>query len=102
MIKYFTKQDLIRLNNKSIKNNKNRTLKSVFINKLPDNKVFPIIFDIVHNDHELRTQILFSENPNNTAFLDIDFKDYEKLPEVKEMEKTNPLNAVTHNLRGIF
>ena len=78
MTKYFTKKELMRVNNKSIEANRNRTLEPSYLNKLDDKLLFPIVFNMIHNDIEMRTSIQLSDKDN--GFLDMDFKDYDKLP----------------------
>jgi hypothetical protein len=78
MTKYFTKKELMRVNNKSIEANRNRTLEPSYLKKLDDKLLFPIVFNMIHNDIEMRTSIQLSNTAN--GFLDMDFKDYDKLP----------------------
>ena len=78
MTKYFTKKELMRVNNKSIEANRNRTLEPSYLKKLDDKLLFPIVFNMIHNDIEMRTSIQLSDKDN--GFLDMDFKDYDKLP----------------------
>ena len=78
MTKYFTKKELMRVNNKSIEANRNRTLEPSYLEKLDDKLLFPINFNMIHNDTEMRTRIQLSDKDN--GFLDMDFKDYDKLP----------------------
>jgi len=78
MTKYFTKKELMRVNNKSIEANRNRTLEPSYLKKLDDKLLFPIVFNMIHNDIEMRTRIQLSDKDN--GFLDMDFKDYDKLP----------------------
>ena len=78
MTKYFTKKELMRVNNKSIKANRNRTLEPSYLKKLDEKLLFPINFNMIHNDTEMRTRIQLSDKDN--GFLDMDFKDYDKLP----------------------
>ena len=78
MTKYFTKKELMRVNNKSIEANRNRTLEPSYLKKLDDKLLFPIVFNMIHNDIEMRTRIQLSDKDN--GFLDMDWKDYDKLP----------------------
>jgi len=78
MTKYFTKKELMRVNNRSIKANRNRTLEPSYLKKLDEKLLFPIVFEFPHNDVEMRTRIQLSDKDN--GFLDMDFKDYDKLP----------------------
>ena len=82
--KYYTKSELIRLNNKSIKENKNQSLNSKMIKKLNPKYIYPVMFAHLNNDEEMRTIILFDEN-NNQGILDISINDYNKLNTVKKL-----------------
>ena len=78
MTKYFTKKELMRVNKRSIKANRNRTLEPSYLEKLDEKLLFPIVFELPHNDIEMRVSIQLSDTAN--AFLDVDWKDYDKLP----------------------
>ena len=78
MTKYFTKKELMRVNKRSIKANRNRTLEPSYLEKLDEKLLFPIVFEFPHNDVEMRARIRLSDTAN--AFLDMDWKDYDKLP----------------------
>ena len=84
MIRYLTKKTLIELNNKAIKNNKNRTLEPTLLDKLSDTLKFPIVFSMVHNFEEIRAVIQISGKSGNSICLDLDFKDYKKIHKIKE------------------
>jgi hypothetical protein len=89
MIRYLTKKTLIELNNKAIKNKKNRTLEPYLLNKLSDTLKFPIVFSMVHNDCEIRAVIRISSNSYSSVCLDLDFKDYNKIHKIEENHATN-------------
>ena len=76
--KYFTKEELIKLNKKSIKEKRNRNLVESYVNKLPKNTVFPITIAFVHNEQEMRTIIILDDKGSHGQ-LDISFKDYKNL-----------------------
>ena len=78
MTKYFTKKELMRVNKRSIKANRNRTLEPSYLKKLDEKLLFPIVFEFPHNDVEMRVSVHLSNTDN--GFLDMDFKDYDKLP----------------------
>jgi|TARA_R100001198_G_scaffold86282_1_gene60908 hypothetical protein len=82
MTKYLTKRDIIRLNNKAIRTKKNRSIRPDNYKVLRDTFKYPIIFSLVHNDIEMRVNILFggAVGKLETFWLDMDFKDYDKLP----------------------
>ena len=84
MIRYLTKKTLIELNNKAIKNRKNRTLEPTLLSKLSDTLKFPIVFSMVHNFEEIRAVIQISGKSGNSICLDLDFKDYKKIHKIKE------------------
>tara|TARA_Y100000310_G_scaffold235485_1_gene238550 strand:- start:248 stop:520 length:273 start_codon:yes stop_codon:yes gene_type:complete len=84
MIRYLNKKNLIELNDKAIKNKKNRTLEPHLLNKLSDTLKFPIVFSMVHNDSEIRAVIQISSNSACAVCLDIDFNDYKKIHKIKE------------------
>ena len=82
--KYYTKSELIRLNNKSIRENRNQSLNSEKVKNLNPKYIYPVMFADLHNDKEMRTIILFDEN-NNQGILDISINDYNKLNTVKKL-----------------
>ena len=88
MMKYFTKKDLIKINNNSIKNKRNRTLEPTLLDKLSDTLKFPIVFSMVHNDCEIRAVIRISSNSCSSVCMDMDFKDYKKIHKIKENNAT--------------
>ena len=59
--KVFTKDVLRKANNFAIKTNRNRTLNKKSFMKKSQETIFPIIFALVHNDVEMRVQILLNE-----------------------------------------
>ena len=83
-IKYLTKEQLIKLNNQSIKDNRNQNINTKVIENLPkynkvgSEKVFPIIWSMIHNDVEMRCLIQF--NTIQKGLLDMSCADYGKLP----------------------
>ena len=86
MIRYFTKKDLIRINNDSIKHKRNRTLEPSHLKSLPDNKLFPIGLAFEHNGIEMRVMVIFNQS-GARGYLDLSFNDFNKL-------KTIPREAV--------
>lgn len=77
MISYLTKEQFIELNEKAIKLKKNRSVERNAYEKIEDGKKLPVMFHMLHNDIEIRTQIATSEN--SVAWLDMDIKDYNNL-----------------------
>ena len=80
--KVFTKDVLRKANNFAIKTNRNRTLNKKSFMKKSQETIFPIIFALVHNDVEMRVQILLNEK-GLSGWLDIPFKTYDSLPTVQ-------------------
>ena len=68
-IAYLTKEQLIELNEKAIKLKKNRSIERCEYDSISDAKL-PVLFHMLHNDVEIRTQIATSEN--TVAWLDMD------------------------------
>ena len=82
MIRYFTKKDLIRINNNSIKHKRNRTLEPSHLKSLPDNKLFPIDLALEHNGVEMRVMVIFNEYDAG-GYLDLSFNEFNKLSQMK-------------------
>ena len=75
-IAYVTKEQFIELNEKAIRLKKNRSIERTEYDAIADAKL-PVLFNMLHNDVEIRTQIATSEN--TVAWLDMDIKDYNNL-----------------------
>jgi putative restriction endonuclease len=82
MIRYFTKKDLIRINNNSIKHKRNRTLEPSHLKSLPDNKLFPIDLALEHNGVEMRVMVIFNHS-GARGYLDLSFNEFNKLSQMK-------------------
>jgi|TARA_B100001964_G_scaffold47434_1_gene53015 putative restriction endonuclease len=82
MIRYFTKKDLIRINNNSIKHKRNRTLEPSHLKSLPDNKLFPIGLAFEHNGVEMRVMVVFNQSGAG-GYLDLSFNEFNKLSQMK-------------------
>ena len=89
MVKYLTKRDIIRLNDKAIRTKKNRSIRPDNYKVLRDTFKYPVVFSLLHNDIEMRVNILFGEVFGKSKididfldcfWLDMDLKDYNKLP----------------------
>ena len=80
MIPYLTKEQFILLNEKAIKLKKNRSVERYEYGNIADDKKLPVIFHMLHNDIEMRTQIATSEN--SVAWLDMNIDDYNNLNKV--------------------
>jgi hypothetical protein len=88
--------NLKKINDKSIRLNFNRTIDQKFLMKLDALKLYPITFRMIHNDDHMRCQITF-DNKGHTLWLDMEFKDYNKLktikiPLVTEEEEQNEID----------
>lgn len=75
-IAYMTKEQFIKLNEKAIKLKKNRSIERHEYDSIADARL-PVLYHMLHNDIEMRTQVALSEN--TTAWLDMDLKDYNNL-----------------------
>jgi hypothetical protein len=80
MYKYLTKYELAMINRDAINKGRNRTLDTDFINELPEDLVYPVIFSMVHNNCEIRARIVFNR-AGQTGFLDMSFEQFEQLGE---------------------
>tara|TARA_B100000424_G_scaffold131004_1_gene99362 strand:+ start:34 stop:345 length:312 start_codon:yes stop_codon:yes gene_type:complete len=92
---YVNKELLIKLNNRAIRRNSNRTLKPKALDKLPntlgevglegedanDLIRYPVTMAMPHNDVEMRCS--FATHEGQQMWLDISFKEYEALPSVE-------------------
>ena len=100
-VKYLTKEHLVRLNNHAIKHNSNRAVATEYVNEIAEDLKIPITFVMPHNDVEWRLKLTLTnpfeptttiynadgeeieERPNwNEVWLDIPFKEWEKIPEM--------------------
>lgn len=91
-IKYFTKKILIEYNNAAIREKRNRALKEHFLEKLQDDWIYPIVYQIYHEKNEIRVQISFFED--GMGFLDMTRERYDMLPIAKWNEKMQKLEIV--------
>lgn len=87
-VKYIPFKTLVALNEKAIKYGFNRALdpKHLF-ETLPFNHNFPIIFDMLHNDAEIRVIFAWTdEGEVKKAMLDMSIEDFNNLPEYEYEE----------------
>jgi len=95
--KYMTKADIIRLNDKAIERDFNRSIEPVFYDEvLTENCNYPITMVMPHNQDapdggEMRVQISYAVNSTSSLYkdmkavmLDMTPEDYESLPSVEE------------------
>ena len=80
-VKYLTKAQFTRLNDRAIQRKANRTVEPKFVKRLSDGLKFPIIETLLHNDVEMRCHIATSSD-GNTCWLDIALSDFDVLPTV--------------------
>ena len=78
IVRYLTKEQLIKLNNKAIETKRNRSFDIDFVESLSFH-AFPIIFTHVHNEQEIRALIQFDDT-GKKGCLDMSFKDFYALP----------------------
>jgi len=86
-VKYIPWETLVALNDKAIDIGFNRALDpDHMMEVLPYGHNFPIVFDMVHNDTEMRVMFAWTEDGEvKKAMLDMTFEDFDELP-VYEME----------------
>ena len=80
-VKYLTKEQFTRLNDRAIQRKPNRTVEPKFVKRLSDGLKFPIIETLLHNDVEMRCHIATSSE-GSTCWLDITLSDFNVLPTV--------------------
>ncbi len=80
-MKYFTKRLLIEYNNAAIRECRNQAIKEKFLESLPEDFLFPVIFKIYHSKNEIRVMVSFPEGEK--ALLDMTIERYNMLPVAK-------------------
>lgn len=81
-VPYLTKDQFIRLNDRAIRRDANRSLEPDFVDSLDADNKYPIIQTMLHNDIEMRCQIAYSAL-GETCWLDIALADFDVLPSVE-------------------
>ena len=80
VVKVFDKDGLMKAAKHAENEEKNRSVYTdklqKHVNKQPEDTVYPIVFDFVHNDIEIRAQIEIDSN--NTIWLDVDIDKFNK------------------------
>ena len=79
-VKYFNKASLLDANNEAILSERNRSLRNESIVDIVDDTLFPIVFNMPHNDVEMRVGLLL--DPETKVWLDMPFEAYEALPTI--------------------
>lgn len=84
-VKYFTRDTLIEANEEAIKSGRNRTLYTERLEQLPEDLRFPVGFNMLHNDFEVRAQITVGPSADKlqSVWLDMPIETYNRLPEVE-------------------
>ena len=77
-IPYLTYDSLKRINKSSIKAKRNR---NVYFDRLTidTDMTYPVVFDMIHNDIEVRTRILINAE-GESVWLDMSFDEFASLP----------------------
>ena len=80
VIRAFNKEGLMKAAHHAEDTDKNRSVYTNIlqrhVDKQPDNTIYPVVFDMLHNDSEHRLQIEIEEG--TTIWLDIDFDKLDK------------------------
>lgn len=87
--KYFTKKLLIEYNNAAIREKRNKAIKEEFLESLPDDCIYPIMFKIYHEKNEIRVLISFFEE--GEVLLDMTRERYDMLPVARWNEEMKKL-----------
>ena len=86
---YFTRAQLIDAAKVADLTKRNRR---IAWEKLPEDVAyFPVVFNMVHNDVEMRVQIMCNYD-GQTAFLDIPFETFDSLGRMEDLVKAKPIN----------
>ena len=76
VIRVFNKKDLMKAAHHAEDFQKNRSvytnLLQGHVDKQPDDTLYPIVFDMIHNDIEYRLQIEIDENSTIWIYIDMD------------------------------
>jgi hypothetical protein len=84
-VKYLTRALLIDVNEEAVKSGRSRTLHTEKLRKLPEDLVFPVGMNLLHNDWEIRAQIAVGPSADKLqhVWLDMPIETFNKLPEVE-------------------
>lgn len=92
-MKCFTKATIMQANKIAVKRNYNRQLENKFLKSLPDDKLFPAFFTMIHEhaagvkvDPHVRCWVAFDEH-GTKAFIDCDMDFFNNLYTVEVPEK---------------
>jgi hypothetical protein len=85
-MKYFTEKELRTAAQEAVRNNFNRQIDlneiEKFLSAYPDWMKFPVMFELLHNDSEMRCQVALSEKEN--VWLDITLERWDALPNIPD------------------
>jgi len=84
-VKYFNKPTLLTTNAEAVASKRNRTLHQCLLEKLPDDLVFPVSYNMLHGDTEVRVCLAVGPNGDELqmVWLDMPIESYNRLPEVE-------------------
>ena len=69
-VTYMTKRDIVRINNKAIKLNKNRfVIHQVYKEVLEHGVKYPIGLHFIHNDHEIRAEVNYGKEVSGSIWM---------------------------------
>ena len=79
-VPYFTKGELVRLNDAAIAAGRNRTVDQAVLAALEEGDYkFPVVLAFVHNDQEMRCGVVLDVR-GTTVWLDLSLEDFAALP----------------------
>lgn len=98
-VKCFTKATIMQANRIAVRRNYNRQIENKFLKSLPSDKLFPVVFSMIHEhavgvkvDPHVRCWVMFDEN-GTKAFIDCDMNLYNNLYSVEVPDKEDAANA---------
>lgn len=110
-IKYLTKELLDKVNKRAIANNYNRAVTQEFVDALPDDLKFPIVFQMIHEHAagqpvapHMRCRIMTGKalfGPFEDVFIDVEMGMYEMLPEKEIPDPPRPKKKSTKAKSGV-
>jgi hypothetical protein len=79
--RYFTKEALIEACRTAIKTDRNRQLDADVLDTLLGEEFkYPVVMAFVHNEEEMRLQIVLGPHETDIGWLDVPFDTYDNLP----------------------
>ena len=102
-IKYFTKKILIEYNNAAIREKRNRALKEHFLEKLQDDWIYPIVYQIYHEKRERYDMLPIAKWNEKMQKLEIeDEEEIRKRFPYKNREWTEKVEKKPYRKQGKF